>query len=74
MLDIVINDDFTPPGAFSLRGFCNAYEISRSKVYYLWERGSGPKCRQVGGTLTIAHEDARTWFNQLPVRYGGKAA
>ena len=74
MPDTVIADELTPPGAFSLRGFCDAYEISRSKVYDLWQQGRGPKCRKVGGVIKIEHEDARQWFNHFPRHHGGEAA
>jgi predicted DNA-binding transcriptional regulator AlpA len=50
---------------YYLQEFCEAYSISRSQVYKLWEEGKGPLCARMGKRRVISVEAARAWFRKL---------
>jgi predicted DNA-binding transcriptional regulator AlpA len=56
--------DSEPP-IYDLAGFCDAYKVSRSKLYGLWRQGLGPKTLKFGRVVRISREAARAWVQQM---------
>jgi len=47
--------------AYTVKQFCQAFQISPSTYYALKQRGEGPRERKVGGSFRIMVEDAKAW-------------
>ncbi len=52
--------------AYSISEFIEAYSISRSGLYKLWQDGKGPRYVKVGRKVLIPANAARNWANALP--------
>ena len=52
--------------AFSVRGFCQAFNISRAKLYHLWGDRRGPTRVRIDGKILIPRKDALRWLESLP--------
>jgi excisionase family DNA binding protein len=57
--------DNIPQGAFTIRGFCDAYNICRTSVYALIKAGE-LRAVKTGGRTLIRKIDALAWENSLP--------
>jgi hypothetical protein len=57
-------DASLPPGAFSIRTFCKAHNISQSFFHKLQALGLGPKIMRAGRRVLISNESAREWRRQ----------
>jgi len=53
------------PMALTIREFCAAYKIGKSKFYELAKEGAGPKTCKIGRKTLIAKQEADTWFASL---------
>jgi hypothetical protein len=51
--------------AFTVNEFCDAYRISRSKLYLLWKDGAGPIRKAIGAKTIITVEAAEQWARTL---------
>ncbi len=54
--------------AFTIAEFCDAYRISRVKLYQLWRDGLGPRYMCVGKKRLIAVEAGRDWVTEGEAR------
>jgi hypothetical protein len=54
--------------AYTIAGFCEAYRISRSLLYKLWQMGRGPTSYPVGRRRYISFEAARRWQHEREAR------
>ena len=54
--------------AFSIKGFCHAYNLSRAGLYRLLAAGLAPKIRKVGGRRLISRESAAEWRRAMEER------
>jgi|RhiMetdeSRZDD1v2_1073273.scaffolds.fasta_scaffold00445_30 hypothetical protein len=50
-----------PIGAYTLRGFADAHQISLSFVYKLLAQGKGPRVMRVGTRRLVSVEEAQKW-------------
>jgi len=48
--------------AYSIPEFCEAYSISRAKVYLTWAEGVGPTRTKIGARVVILVTDAEQWI------------
>jgi len=51
--------------AYSIPQFCEAYGISRSKLYVALKKGEGPRIMKFGGRTLISVEAAEAWRVEL---------
>jgi len=51
--------------AFTIKEFCSAYRISRSKLYQLWAEGRGPERYKIDKSVRIPVDAARRWHEAL---------
>jgi hypothetical protein len=47
--------------AYTINEFCDAYRISRGKLYQLWAQGIGPRWVNIGKKRIITIEAAGDW-------------
>jgi len=47
--------------AYTVAEFCQAYRISRSKLYQLWDADIGPRVLKIGAKILITIDAARDW-------------
>lgn len=52
--------DFIPQ-AYTVRQFCRAYNISRTKLHDLWNEGRGPRSYHLGRRRYISRASAHEW-------------
>lgn len=50
--------------AYNITNFCKAFDISRSLLYRLWDKGQGPKRARLGGRVVITSEEAKAWIEK----------
>lgn len=63
------------PAVYTVTEFCETHRISRSKLYDLFDDGSGPAVIRVGRRLLISGKAAQDWRKsreQPPSGSGGK--
>ena len=51
--------------AYSIPDFLEAYSLSRSALYRLWNENRGPAALRIGRKVIILVDDARAWAEQL---------
>ena len=53
----------SPPAlaAYTMEEFCKAHRLSRSKLYQLWDAGTGPRKMRIGSKVLISVEAAADW-------------
>jgi hypothetical protein len=57
-----MNDQKLERKAYSVLEFCDAYRVSRSELYRMWDRGEGPKRKRFGRKkYIILIADAEAW-------------
>ena len=54
-----------PRAAYSVSGFCDAHEISRSLFYELKKAGQAPATMKVRGRTLISAESAADWRRRM---------
>jgi len=54
-------DDWIAPATYTVEQFCRAHHVSRSKLYQLWNSGTGPRKMQIGSKILISVEAAADW-------------
>jgi hypothetical protein len=59
---------------YSVAEFCNAHDISRAKLYQLWDEGAGPRVMRIGTRILISIEAAAAWRAQLENDFQAKTA
>lgn len=47
--------------AYTIEGFCEAHQLSRSFLYNLWKRDEGPRFYKVGTRRYISFQAATEW-------------
>ena len=60
--------------SYSVDGFAEAEDISRSMVYKLWKQGKGPRFYMVGNVRRISHEARIDWQREQEVAASVEAA
>jgi hypothetical protein len=50
--------------AFTISEFCDAYRVSRSKLYAMWRDRIGPRFFNVGVKVIITAEAAADWARE----------
>ena len=60
--------------AFTISEFCQAYRISRSKLYQLFHAGTGPRVMRVGTKILISDEAATDWRREREAQQLSKPA
>ncbi len=63
-----------PRAAFTIAEFCDAHRISRSKLYQLFDEGTGPRVMRVGVKLLITAEAAAEWRREREAQSKSAAA
>ena len=51
--------------AYSIPDFLEAYSLSRSALYRLWNERRGPVALRIGRKVIILVEDAKLWAEQM---------
>ena len=51
--------------AYSIPDFLEAYSLSRSALYQLWQEGRGPRRLMVGRKVLITNEAAQEWARSM---------
>ena len=51
--------------AYSIPDFLEAYSLSRSALYRLWNEQRGPSVLRIGRKVIILVEDAKLWAEQM---------
>lgn len=49
------------PATYTVASFCEAHNISRSYLYWLWAEGRGPRRTKLGRRTLISGEAAAEW-------------
>lgn len=49
---------------YSIKQFCQAFSVSRSTLYRLWEHRQGPAFMRVGRRVLIPVDKAEAWIRQ----------
>jgi hypothetical protein len=60
--------------AYTVAEFCQAYRISRSKLYQLWDVGIGPRVLKIGAKILITIDAARDWQRERETASNVEAA
>jgi hypothetical protein len=50
-----------PVVAYTVKEFCDAYRLSRAKLYEMWKHGKGPRYKRDGKWVIITVADAEQW-------------
>ena len=53
------------PAAYTVSSFCEAHNISRSYLYWLWAEGQGPRRTKLGRRTLISGEAAAEWRRRM---------
>lgn len=53
------------PAVYTVPEFCTTHHISRSKLYQLFDAGTGPAVLRVGRRLLISGKAAQAWRQSL---------
>jgi len=51
---------------YTIKQFCTAFNMSRTKLYHLWKTGQGPAKKHCGGVVLITNTAAQEWLETLP--------
>ena len=60
--------------SYSVDGFAEAEDISRSMVYKLWKQGKDPRFYLIGNVRRISHEARIDWQREQEVAASVEAA
>jgi hypothetical protein len=60
--------------AYTVAEFCQAYRISRSKLYQLWDADIGPRVLKIGAKILITIDAARDWQRERETASNVEAA
>jgi excisionase family DNA binding protein len=58
----------SPPSAYTIAEFCEAYRISRAHLYVLLRKGDGPKTFTAGRRRLIGRDAAAEWVRRNEAR------
>jgi predicted DNA-binding transcriptional regulator AlpA len=62
------------PVAFTIAEFCETHRLSRSKLYQMWNAGTGPRKMQIGSKILISVEAAADWRREREAASAAEAA
>lgn len=61
MKDQEANDVAEQPAAYTVAGFCEAYQISKPTYYRMVRGGRAPQSIRLGSTVRIPYSAAKAW-------------